>query len=67
MAAGEDQPQAVVLDGFRVGRFALVGRVGNGFGLIVVIRTLLSFSLETEIEGVAPWRRRERGGGRESR
>jgi uncharacterized membrane protein len=26
-------------------------------GLIVVIRTLLSFSLETEIEGVAPWRR----------
>src|SRR3954453_4247207 len=30
-------------------------------GLIVVIRTVLSFSLETEIEGVAPWRR---GGGR---
>ncbi len=27
-------------------------------GAIVVIRTLLSFSLETEIEGVAPWRRR---------
>jgi hypothetical protein len=26
-------------------------------GLIVVIRTALSFSLETEIEGVAPWRR----------
>ena len=26
-------------------------------GLIVVIRTLLSFSLETEIEGVVPWRR----------
>lgn len=26
-------------------------------GLIVVIRTILSFSLETEIEGVAPWRR----------
>jgi uncharacterized membrane protein len=26
-------------------------------GLIVVIRTLLSFSLETEIEGIAPWRR----------
>jgi uncharacterized membrane protein len=25
-------------------------------GLIVVIRTFLSFSLETEIEGVAPWR-----------
>ncbi len=28
-----------------------------GLGLIVVIRTFLSFSLETEIEGVAPWRR----------
>lgn len=26
-------------------------------GIIVVIRTVLSFSLETEIEGVAPWRR----------
>jgi uncharacterized membrane protein len=26
-------------------------------GLIVVIRTFLSFSLETEIEGVTPWRR----------
>jgi len=30
-------------------------------GLIVVIRTFLSFSIETEIEGVFPWRR----GGRE--
>jgi len=29
-------------------------------GMIVVIRTLLSFSLEIEIEGVAPWRRRQR-------
>jgi uncharacterized membrane protein len=28
-------------------------------GAIVLIRTVLSFSLETEIEGVAPWRRRE--------
>src|SRR4051794_4694517 len=26
-------------------------------GVIVVIRTVLSFSLETEIDGVAPWRR----------
>src|SRR3954447_7362216 len=34
-------------------------------GLIVVIRTVLSFSLETEIEGVAPWRRgAARGAGR---
>jgi uncharacterized membrane protein len=31
-------------------------------GLIVVIRTFLSFSLETEIEGVAPWRRAQIGG-----
>jgi uncharacterized membrane protein len=31
-------------------------------GLIVVIRTFLSFSLETEIEGVAPWRRGLTGG-----
>ena len=31
-------------------------------GLIVVIRTFLSFSLETEIEGVAPWRRARMGG-----
>jgi len=31
-------------------------------GLIVVIRTFLSFSLETEIEGVAPWRRALTGG-----
>ncbi len=30
-------------------------------GAIVLIRTLLSFSLETEIEGVAPWRRRDAG------
>ncbi|MDQ3077411.1 MAG: DUF1622 domain-containing protein [Pseudomonadota bacterium] len=28
-------------------------------GAVVLIRTILSFSLETEIEGVAPWRRRE--------
>jgi len=32
-------------------------------GLIVVIRTFLSFSLETEIEGVAPWRRAMTGAG----
>ena len=34
-------------------------------GAIIVIRTLLSFSLETEIEGVAPWRRREADRNRE--
>jgi uncharacterized membrane protein len=31
-------------------------------GLIVVIRTFLSFSLEIEIEGVAPWRRASASG-----
>ncbi len=31
-------------------------------GLIVLIRTFLSFSLETEIEGRWPWRRSEAGG-----
>jgi uncharacterized membrane protein len=32
-------------------------------GLIVLIRTFLSFSLETEIEGVPPWRRAMASGG----
>jgi len=31
-------------------------------GLVVLIRTFLSFSLETEIEGHWPWQRREHGG-----
>ena len=31
-------------------------------GLIVVIRTVLSFSLEIEIEGMAPWRRASMSG-----
>jgi uncharacterized membrane protein len=30
-------------------------------GIIVVIRILLSFSLEAEIDGVWPWRRRQLG------
>ena len=34
-------------------------------GLIVLIRTFLSFSLETEIEGHWPWQRRD-GGSREA-
>jgi hypothetical protein len=33
-------------------------------GLVVVIRTVLSFSLEIEIEGVAPWRRAAMSGAR---
>lgn len=33
-------------------------------GLIVLIRTFLSFSLEIEIEGVPPWRRALVGGSR---
>ena len=32
-------------------------------GVIVLIRTFLSFSLETEIEGVWPWQRRRRAEG----
>ncbi len=28
-------------------------------GVLVLVRTLLSFSLDVEIEGVAPWRRRQ--------
>ena len=36
-------------------------------GMIVLIRTLLSFSLEIEIEGVVPWRRRERDDGQAAR
>jgi uncharacterized membrane protein len=31
-------------------------------GLIVLIRTVLSFSLETEIEGVVPWKRAQVSG-----
>ena len=36
-------------------------------GLVVLIRTFLSFSLETEIEGRWPWRRRGTPGEAESR
>ena len=36
-------------------------------GLIVLIRTFLSFSLETEIEGRWPWRRRGTPGETEAR
>ncbi len=37
--------------------FEIVGIAVLVLGLIVLIRTFLSFSLEIEIEGVAPWRR----------
>ena len=30
-------------------------------GLIVLVRTFLSFSLEIELDGVVPWRRRQAG------
>lgn len=37
------------------------GRESVGsLGLIVLIRTFLSFSLEAEIEGQLPWRRQEK-------
>ncbi|MEU4424201.1 DUF1622 domain-containing protein [Actinoplanes sp. NPDC024001] len=32
-------------------------------GLIVLVRTFLSFSLEVELEGTLPWRRRATGSG----
>jgi hypothetical protein len=47
--SGADEPPRAV--GGRQGGNVLV------LGLIVVIRTFLSFSLETEIEGTVPWRR----------
>lgn len=31
-------------------------------GLIVVVRVLLSFTLDIEIDGIVPWRMRESGG-----
>ncbi|HEX8450391.1 MAG TPA: DUF1622 domain-containing protein, partial [Allosphingosinicella sp.] len=36
-------------------------------GLIILIRTFLSFSLETEIEGRWPWRRSGEGGEKAAR
>ena len=36
-------------------------------GIIVVIRILLSFSLEVEIDGVWPWRQRELTRGRDTK
>jgi len=36
-------------------------------GIIVVIRILLSFSLEVEIDGVWPWRRWQTGPGRDAK
>ena len=41
--------------------FASVGLLGA----VIAIRTFLSFSLETEIEGRWPWRRAERNDGKE--
>jgi uncharacterized membrane protein len=35
-------------------------------GLIVVVRTFLSFSLEVELEGTLPWRRRTPANGNET-
>lgn len=31
-------------------------------GILVIVRTLLSFSLDIEIEGILPWRRTDLGG-----
>jgi hypothetical protein len=35
----------------------LVARAFEAIGVIVLLRTILTFSLEIDIEGVAPWRR----------
>ena len=35
-------------------------RSAAALGLIVVVRTFLSFSLEVELDGVLPWRRSSR-------
>jgi uncharacterized membrane protein len=32
-------------------------------GLIVLVRVLLSFAIDVEVDGVAPWRKADRGGG----
>lgn len=32
-------------------------------GVIVLVRVLLSFAIDVEVDGVAPWRKAERGGG----
>jgi len=37
----------------------------TALGAIVLIRIVLSFSLEVEIDGVWPWRRRQAGGPRD--
>ncbi len=35
-------------------------------GVIVVVRILLSFAIDVEVDGVAPWRRAERDAGTET-
>ena len=39
----------------------------GSLGLLVVIRTILSFSIDVEINGVVPWRARAAGHGRDPR
>jgi len=34
-----------------------------GLGVIVVVRVLLSFAIDVEVDGVAPWRRAEKDAG----
>jgi uncharacterized membrane protein len=33
-------------------------------GVIVLVRVLLSFAIDVEVDGIAPWRRADRGPGR---
>jgi uncharacterized membrane protein len=35
-------------------------------GVIVIVRILLSFAIDVEVDGVAPWRKAERGGDAEA-
>ena len=48
-----DELMELVVHGFEI-----AGVVVLVLGLIVIVRTFLSFSLEVELEGTLPWRRR---------
>lgn len=56
----------IIADIIRTMTLDLTVQSALGLGVIVVVRTLLSFALEIELEGVAPWRRAEMGRRRKS-
>ncbi|MFH0916676.1 MAG: DUF1622 domain-containing protein [bacterium] len=49
----------IIADIIRTMTLELTIQSALGLAVIVVVRTLLSFALEIELEGVAPWRRAE--------